>query len=163
MHCRMRQHKAVCLYGHVIIEEEIKIQGSVLIPCQLRGANPAELLLCFQEKIKESLRGKSGSKLPYRINKPMLAFHTHGLGAIRGRKYLRLNIMMLFKGFPSISQEATGITKIGAKANVGGMDKRIAVHEQVDKKRTLPLSEQGKLGGNGLGILRSLPIPAHRT
>lgn len=56
---------------------------------------------------------------------------------------------MLFKGLPSISQEALGVTKIGAKADVGGMDKGIAVHEQVGKKRTPPLSEQGKLGATG--------------
>lgn len=116
-HSRMGEGQLFGAHNQVVVEEEIEIQGSVLMASRLRLAEAAMTGLNVLEAVEQLMRRQPGPHQPDRIDEPVRAVHAHRLTAIRGRKGRRENIRMLLQITPSGLQQHGGVPQIGAQAD----------------------------------------------
>jgi len=116
-HSRMGEGQLFGTHNQVVVEEEIKIQGPVLMASRLRLADAAVTGLNGLEAVEQLIRRQPGADKTDRIDEPVRAVHAHRLTAIRGRKGRRENFGMLLQISPSGLQQQGGLAEIGAQAD----------------------------------------------
>lgn len=125
-HSRMGEGQLFGAHNQVVVEEEIEIQGPVLMASRLRLADAAVAGLNGLETVEQLMRRQPGAHQPDRIDEPVRAVHAHRLTAIRGRKGRWEKIRMLLQITPSGLQQQGGVAAVGAQA-----DERLVEHTPI--------------------------------
>lgn len=119
----MREDQIAAREDEVVIEEEIEIEGPVLIAMDVRISEAPEPAFDGLQKMQEAMGWQARTDQGGRINKPVIAGHADRLRGIEGRKSQRQNIGVIPQLLPSQIEKRRRVAEVGSQAD-GGLVER---------------------------------------
>ena len=106
--------------NEIIVEQEIKIKGTILMAGRLGITATAELLFNVEKQGEQFPGGETGLQLTDTIDKPVLGIHINRSAAVAGGQSLQVYTRVPAKPLPGLMQDTQGITQVGTKTDPGG-------------------------------------------